>query len=441
MRVLIFGQTGVCHKRVRDQVKKLISEKRYSVKPVHWILFEDRIVDNFGRRIPIVARASAHNETSLRTDWAKAFIKLINEVEDPDNNKYKKDDHIIISLHACLYRDHRFILPVNIDLLKVFKPDLVITLIDDLQDIWYRLSKQRFEERHANGYFRLDEIANWRSVETTTADMISRTAVAGDSLVKNYVFAVKHPTENLFRLLFERDRFKRVYACCPITKPITHHSAEMRVALKTEVDNYRSKLHEDYIVFDPLTIDEYPILRAFKTQFPNVNLVGKCPFVPHKKKQGNFIEAEVKIARDARWILAGDDRLIPGVFQEDQRLEEIRIPANEVIRLCSRRDEDAGSLIDDAVTHRDLRLVDQCEVMPAWRPYLLWERQGGQNREIDHAGSGSIPTVIYWPDEDGPKPKVPLFWKAEFCKTPESFYNEIRAQADELANSLDMDYD
>jgi len=178
MRILIFGQTGVCHRHIRKQILKLVQRNRYA-RPVQWFIFEDRIVDENSRRIPIAARAAAHNETSLRTDWAKAFINLTMEIDD----KFREAD-VIISMHACLYRDHRFILPGHLDLLKSFRPNLVITLIDDLQDIWYRLL-ERYRTRHANGYFRLDEVANWRSLETTTADMISRSTVSGDSLVKN----------------------------------------------------------------------------------------------------------------------------------------------------------------------------------------------------------------------------------------------------------------
>ena len=411
MRALVFGQTGVCHQKVRTSVMEF-AYRDTSRRKIEWICFEDEWLGKGGGYVSLAQRTASDSDIGFRKDWGQAFRLLLQKVKELS----KKDPHtdFIISMHASFYRANRFMTPAHVGLIREFKPDICVTLIDDIQDIWHRL-EGRNRETPPGGYFHLDEIANWRTVEITVGDMIADACVSGDARTKNYVFAVKHPTINLFRLLFQQDQFVRVYACCGITK--TRDDLKLRNA----VDAYRERLQQDYIAFDPLTIDEGPIFAAFNGQYPEVNVRQANPMLP-------FIEGSeqptIEIKREARWPLTSVDRLVPSVFEEEPSLEAISIPAVEVVRLCTQRDRGSRNVIFDHISQRDLRLVSQSVIVPAWRPHLGGELAGGQTRELAYADDNTIASAILWPEEDR-EPMRPLDYKGLRYATEEAFYEAI----------------
>ena len=411
MRALIFGQTGVRHEEAIASLEKYIAEHHDETR-VKWLRLEDNID---GQLSTFVA---ADTDIPFRREWERAFERTIAQIPDDGS-------HVLLSLHATYYRDHRFITPQNVSLIQGFQPDVCVTLIDDLTDVWFRLY-QKWNQRSAFGYFRLDELALWRTAEISFADMLAQVAVTGEETVKNYVLAVKHPVETLYRLLFTRERL-RVYACCGITKP------RESPPLRAEVDAYRNRLGSEYTVFDPLTIDEGPIYFAFKECFPTLNLAQRDPKIPWREGDP---EPTISIKNGARWPLTPEPRLVASIFESEQNIEEITIPATEAIRLCSKPSSSGRPVIFDQITQRDIRLVDQCHLMPAWRPHLGNEWAGGQSSELLHTRSTVVPAVVYWPDEDGERPVKPLDARAQYYSSEAEFWKEISFHAEERRKKL-----
>lgn len=412
MRALIFGQSGVNKQSVVDKlaIRFHALHPREELTVIH---FERKIVDRYGRFPGTVVRVAADIDGSFREDWKRSFNAV--------NEAYKNHPNVIVILHAAFYRQYRFICPADVKALQDFKPDVCITLIDDIFDIWSRLNTA-YCASPEKGYFRLDEIAMWRTAELSIADMLAEAVVPDNGKIKNYLFAVKHPVDTLYRLLFKRDQFVRIYACCGITKP------RKTPVLRKKVDKYRTSLEKDYIVFDPLTIDESIIKAAYIRSFPNEaeQLRQSNPPVP---------EGNVRIFRNDRWPLTKTERLSYGVF-ENNRIRDIAIPAAEVVRLLCERDGNERSVINDQITQRDLRLIDQSDLMPAWRPYFGGSMAGGQRRELAHVGSTVVPSVIWWPDEDGPRMEnLPLNEKSIYASTEARLFRLLRTWADEVHQS------
>lgn len=411
MRALIFGQTGVHHEEAFKSLESYISE-HFTQTKVKFFRLEDSLDG------PLTTYVAADTDIPFRREWGNAFRRTLAKIPDDGT-------HVLLSMHATYYRDQRFITPQDVSLIQQFRPDLCITLIDDLTDVWYRLY-QRWKERSAYGYFRLDELALWRTAEISFADMISQVVVTGEAAVKNYVLAVKHPVETLYKLLFNRDRL-RVYACCGITKP------REIPALRTEIDAYRNRLSSEYTVFDPLTVDEGPIYFAFTGSFPNINLAERDPKIPWRTGDP---EPTISVNKDARWPLTPESRLVASVFERVPHPNEVTIPATEVIRLCSRPSPSGRPVIYDQITHRDLRLVAQCHAMPAWRPYLGHEWAGGQSSELQHTRSNAVSTVVYWPEEDGERPTKALDPSGLYYSSEAEFWKEIKFQAEDQRRRL-----
>src|SRR5579872_4481691 len=149
MRILMFGQTGVCQERVRQALHTYADNQQYA-RAIKWYCVEDWLHIQQGRYRPITTTVSPASEQALRRNWTDRFKDLLREIGNHGANV-----DVIISLHACFYRDHRFLAPADVRLLREFAPDMCVTLIDDIYDIWFRLF-ERYSDSRDNGYFRLD---------------------------------------------------------------------------------------------------------------------------------------------------------------------------------------------------------------------------------------------------------------------------------------------
>src|SRR5439155_18147371 len=132
-------------------------------------------------------------------------------------------------------------------------PVKVLTLIDDSFVIWKNLRKR--ESQYPKTHLRLREILSWRSLETLQAETVALnyTNDARGS-VENYLFAVRHPLDTLYNLVF-RPRPVCAYLSFPITN--TRNLPE-RVE---DINSFRRQAHSlagkhSAALFDPVTIDE-----------------------------------------------------------------------------------------------------------------------------------------------------------------------------------------
>ena len=186
-----------------------------------------------------------------------------------------------LNLHLTLYHNARFFAPFPYDKIREFKPDLIITFIEDVFDAWARVKKKSDDLSDPDKtYFRLRELLAWRSVEIMQADFLA--SALG---IPNYVVAVKHSPQMLYSLVFEPEKLI-VYAAHPISRFRPTSPPKDPAGLEAEKKPllaFIQKLQEKYIVFSPTTIDERiiqnlkgPLNKASRWEIPHAQMVDEA---------------------------------------------------------------------------------------------------------------------------------------------------------------------
>jgi hypothetical protein len=219
-RILAAGISGV-------NVKGSIAKFKKYCETTHLVNFELLQINDI---ISELVKSSENREvewhtilqypySKLKELWKNAFQSILALIDLNCNKNY------IVIIHSCYFHQYtkEFISFVDIDLLKEFNPDKIITFIDDIEDIHLRLKKQGriFAEdqlgaspKSLNNIVELKQILQWRAFETTFSRFYASTLIDTEHIL----LAVKHPCITLYRIIFERENYKTVYLSHPISK-------------------------------------------------------------------------------------------------------------------------------------------------------------------------------------------------------------------------------
>ena len=80
--------------------------------------------------------------------------------------------HSLIAAHLTYYTSGRQFSLIDLPTIRRWRPDCIITLVDDMLDIHSALSR-RDADRHTNFRLRLREILAWLAAEIAMADLLS----------------------------------------------------------------------------------------------------------------------------------------------------------------------------------------------------------------------------------------------------------------------------
>ena len=259
-----------------------------------------------------------------------------------------------------------------------FRPHYVVTLIDDIAYVQHAISKAGFT-------IRLRELLTWRNIEILMSDLLANQCIPRDIYKKDSpsfpyerspVVAIRHPTEMLYRLLFQARKIIRIYVSYPMTRT---RNIKKR---KEEIDNFRYALHEKFSVFDPVTIDDRVLQNPFESEKKRLEGSGKKLYEIRPKERW-FIPAE-------KTLCGEDTKGIQKIRIQDMR--EVAVPVHPGEK----------SAIDRQITTRDFRLIDQADVVIIYRPqYTEGEWSGGTEAECRYAQrTGKRIIVIHDPVAD-----------------------------------------
>ena len=293
--------------------------------------------------------------------WQRAGLAIAEEMEDLDPR------HSLLSTHLTYYTSGRQFSLIDIPTIRRWRPDCIITLVDDMLDIRAALAR-RDTEQHTNFQLRLREILAWRSAEIAMADLLARNLYER-RMIPHYVVSVKHPAEMLYRLIFHRRRFPVVYSSFPIT------AIRYEAGRRDSVDAIRRELHRRFIVFDPLTLDEGT---------PQV----------FDKAQAAYADGlrEITITADeARWPLDNTGTLKDG------------LPSAFPMTLDPREALEVWDDMENQVRHRDLTMVEQAQCVAAYRITMGGRLSTGMYSELmyaSHTAEPARPVLMYADPED-----------------------------------------
>jgi hypothetical protein len=362
MKVIFAGHAGINKAHVIDSLKREIIRNYYQIDPdsisaekiahnhnIGTYDLEKEIESYLGVKT-LVPFLETDGEAQQRKIWIEGMKRVLEKIDS------KRPEHCLLSIHLTFQRTSRFFSPLAwpgaIDCIKNFKPDLIVTLINDIYEVQRRIKK--------GSYFKLRELTTWRSVEILMADILAN-AIFPDHATSplfpcqhSFVVAVKHPPSMLYRLLFETGVI-RIYACIPISR--TRDEAIKR----REIEEVIKVLNKHFVVFNPLTIDEKPF----------ENLINSA------EKNG-----KVHMNLSDRWQM--EESLLPMYYEE---MYPIELDLKEILEITQHRLGEKSE-IDRNIERRDFRLIDQSRCVLAYRPrYGNKDVSQGMRAEIIYAGS------------------------------------------------------
>ena len=313
---------------------------------------------------------SETDQDEQEKDWSSACENVIQDVGQLN------PQHAFLLIHGVYFRNKTFRSMLDMNLLRKFSPTLILVLIEDAYDVVARIERK---EKAAGTRSRcmMSEAIEWRTVETMVGNLLSRN-LNPVKRIPIFVVARKHPPEMVYQLLFERWRLI-VYLAFPISQ-VRHNRKAV-----SQINEFRSAFADDFTVFDPVTIDEYPITR---TRPPRIK----------------------------RW---------PGLASDVDGLRGMTVSAFKAL------EEDIRKTIE----LRDFLLVDQSNCLVAYRPF--YGRRESPSSGVDSEMSqclnrGKPLFVVHDEKVDGPLTSARLMFK------PMASATAIKPRIDEILKEVKL---
>ena len=353
MRVLFMGQTGLDKQGYLEKLQALcetrgqpidrvfnIGDMMYELSEVHGKpVLPGKILD-----LPL---------PELRLLRRLAFEAIARDSVD--------QQHVLVNSHSVFRWNSQLFSAIDLREVAAFRPDLVITLIDDIDAIKLRLDslKQR-NQLPGDVNYTLKDIIVWREEEMLVSELL-----ASVLKVPHYVVGVwvepevsADPQEMVYDLIFQPQR-RRAYVSYPIS------AARSKPTVWQRVMRFRNLVQSHLTTFDPLAIGEKRLEAALATtlaQDPSATSV-------RVDVRGTPLEISVK--------------------QIDEVLPDI----------------------DGQIVARDHKLVDQAQVVIAYfprdedgNPIIA----GGVQSEVEHAAASTKDIIIVWEADRDPTPFIKL---------------------------------
>ena len=154
-------------------------------------------------------------------------------------------EHVMVNTHATFRWRHGLFPAFDLDQIQRFDPDLLISLVDNIEVVHHRLH----EEHDIDAT--LKDCMVWREEEILATEIIAQALHKPFYIVSRGRHVSTTPT--MFRLV-TRPELKKVYPSFPMS-----HVVDMPDVLK-EIEDYRAELAKHFVTFDPAAVDEKLLL-------------------------------------------------------------------------------------------------------------------------------------------------------------------------------------
>jgi adenylate kinase len=348
-RVVVSGQVGVDKKPFLDRVARLAESRGEAVRVFHIgdLMYAEARDVRQGRILDLpLARLNA-----LRRS---VFKDVLAQLDLPAT--------IIVNTHAAFRWKHGLFPAFDHDQMLALDADLYITLVDNLDAVHERLTREHDVPPS------LKDILVWREEEILATEVLA-SAVRGHGCFYVVARGIDDSSlTSLYRLIFKPET-KRVYPSFPMT-----HVMDLPETL-AEIDAFRGALAAHFITFDPGDVDEKRLLS----------------------------EAGAATER-------GETR-----FSATVHGRELEFDAAEVTSVA--RD------IDAQIYARDFKLIDQSDMIVSFIPELPDGKPGlssGVERELQHAYESTKEVYVIWQPKVEPSPFITETATRVFANTEEA---------------------
>lgn len=388
MNFIWSGTTGIDKKYICTVFLEH-SKKKHPDKTITIVDLEDLLKEELGAE-DITQILNSYNRDAQKVAWRKAF-NIAQDIFHSEDSEYS-----ILCAHLIYFRCSQFFSPMNIKLIQEFSLDGIISFIDDIYLIKQRIDQRNLESPTSTDVCLRDLIA-WRSVEYHQAEFLASVFEEKKPL-STQILSIKQPVTTLDYLMFESNVLK-MYIGHPITV------AKQNPEIVREIECFKSKIHREFTVFDPTTIDERLLTYSLKSQCPDWE----------RKSNGKLAEFDITLNYKDRWPINHEPILCENV----QSLFPIKIKASEIISVMQ--------AIDDQIRSRDYRLISQSDIMVAYRPNLGRRLSIGVFSEMQYTRDVLFKHCqMYFPEEDGEIDESPFQGGSEAHGTIEELLENLR---------------
>lgn len=334
-RVVVTGQVGVDKKPFLERLAALAAKRGQPLKLFH-------IGDMMYAEAPDVVHGRILDLPLARLNALRrsVFKDVLRDVD--------RHESVVVNTHAAFRWKHGLFPAFDHDQMMKLDADLYITLVDNLDAVYERLSREH-DVQHS-----LKDIMVWREEEILATEVLA-SAVRAHGCFYVVARGIEDSTlESLYRLIFKPDT-KRVYPSFPMT-----HVMDLPDTL-AEIDGFRAVLAEHFITFDPGDLDEKRLL----------------------------FEAGAATQRGE------------STFTIDVHGRPVVFDAREVTGIA--RD------IDGQIYARDFKLIDQSDMIVSLVPELPNGKPGlssGVERELQHAYESTKEVYVVWHPKAEPSPFI-----------------------------------
>ena len=257
---------------------------------------------------------------------------------------------VIVNTHATFRWKHGLFYAFDHDHMKALNADLYVVLVDNIDRIHYRLS------RDGHGDHTLKDLMVWREEEILATELVSQ-IVRGHGCF--YIMArgdneSDDAAHALLRLMFRRQQ-KRAYLSFPMS-----HVGDSPAVL-AEIETFRREMKRHFTCFDPGDVEEKYL----------------CKLAIDAASQGR---------RTVEWGPPGER----AVMETSQLVDII-------------------ADIDGQIYARDFKLIDQADMILSLIPQLSDGRPGlssGVERELQHAHEATKDVFVIWRPKAEPSPFI-----------------------------------
>ena len=360
VNILVFGHAGVGRRRASQNLVNGLADavprigyfaKKTDAELVPATILEDEL------EIEIVSFLDLDDRRVQQRLWDEAARRAIGKV------KSSAAVHRVVTLHATYYRQARTWSCLNpqVFIQNDFRPDVAVTLIDDVQNVQNRLE---FTPGSPDA-LRLRELITWRNVEISDADFFLRSTAGDPKGAKNFVLGIRHPVKTAVDLLVEATK-PAMYSGHPISH-IRRQSEPRQSEMINEIERFKDNLRTLGPVLDPATIDELALRKVRKAD-PNAE--------------------RIVFKQSSHWPVTNKNTLAEGV----EFAEEVQVSSAEV--------DEALTDVERLVDFRDYRLMDQADCLISYRPNWGDEDHGGVEAEFRFAKATGMPRLAWVHPDD-----------------------------------------
>jgi hypothetical protein len=199
---------------------------------------------------------------------------------------------LFISTHATFWYRKTLIPGLDLTRLNELKPDMFVTVVDDVIEVWNRL-RSSGQSRWSN--LSPVDVLEWREIETFFTEQMAFVSGERNNPKPFFVIAQRYSPDLLFRLVAE-PATRRYYRSYPIT------FVAGRPEVQQQADKLAEGLEEDAILFNPMGILDWDRLSELRSEYETwCDSKGYTPPGADWEEIQNHLQSQT-ISRDHRLI-------------------------------------------------------------------------------------------------------------------------------------------